>query len=124
MMKVAGQKVTANDAGRQVERIRGPNLAMELGRMCARILGRTPAPTLALMSAFVVGSCQVGLAQGDADLEAPGLAPFAAPASPRPTLFQNVRIFDGRSAALSAPSNVRSEEHTSELQSPVHLVCR
>jgi imidazolonepropionase-like amidohydrolase len=59
-----------------------------------------------LASAVVVASCQAGLAQGDADLEAPGLAPFATPASPQPTLFQNVRIFDGRSAALSAPSNV------------------
>jgi imidazolonepropionase-like amidohydrolase len=59
-----------------------------------------------LASAFVIAFCQVSLAQGDADLEAPGLAPFATPASPQPTLFQNVRIFDGRSAALSAPSNV------------------
>ena len=39
------------------------------------------------------------------DLSAPGLAPVSkAPAGS--TLFQSVRIFDGRSAALSAPSNV------------------
>ena len=38
--------------------------------------------------------------------EAPGLAPPAASLSSGTTLFQNVRIFDGRSAALSAPSNV------------------
>ena len=80
-MKVAGQKLMADNAGRKFR-------------------------TLALAAAFVVASCQVGLAQGDADLEAPGLAPFATPASPQPTLFQNVRIFDGRSATLSAPSNV------------------
>ena len=80
-MKVGGRKLMADDAGRKFR-------------------------TLALAAAFVVASCQVSLAQGDADLEAPGLAPFATPASPQPTLFQNVRIFDGRSASLSAPSNV------------------
>src|SRR5438876_9059078 len=30
----------------------------------------------------------------------------------------------GRGAARCAPTSSRSEEHTSELQSPVHLVCR
>jgi imidazolonepropionase-like amidohydrolase len=45
-------------------------------------------------------------AQGDADLEAPGLESFAASVSGGTTLFQNVRIFDGRSSMLSAPSNV------------------
>src|SRR5690348_18092190 len=30
----------------------------------------------------------------------------------------------GRIAAANALSDLRSEEHTSELQSPVHLVCR
>src|SRR5438876_5722555 len=30
----------------------------------------------------------------------------------------------GAGRASSAPSALRSEEHTSELQSPVHLVCR
>ena len=81
-------------------------VAEELRRIGARLLGLVLGPTLMLTSALVVGSCQVSLAQGDADLEAPGLAPFATPTSPQPTLFQNVRIFDGRSAALSAPSNV------------------
>src|SRR5580700_222990 len=81
-------------------------VADEPRRTSARILGPVRAPTLMLASALVVGSCHVGWAQGDADLEAPGLAPFATPASPQPTLFQNVRIFDGRSAALSAPANV------------------
>jgi imidazolonepropionase-like amidohydrolase len=82
------------------------DLTIALGLTGARILGRIQGATLTLVSAFVVASGQVSLAQGDADLEAPGLAPFAAPASPQPTLFQNVRIFDGKSAALSAPSNV------------------
>ena len=81
IMKVAGRKLMADDAGRKFR-------------------------TLMVASAFVVASCQASLAQGDADLEAPGLAPFATPASPQPTLFQNVRIFDGRSVSLSAPSNV------------------
>src|SRR5580698_7304340 len=81
-------------------------VAEELRRTSARILRVLLGPTFMLASAVVVGSCQVSLAQGDADLEAPGMAPFATPASPQPTLFQNVRIFDGRSSTLSAPSNV------------------
>ena len=61
---------------------------------------------LILAAALVVGTYRVGFAQGDADLEAPGLEPFTASASGGGTLFQNVRIFDGRSGVLSAPSNV------------------
>src|ERR1700722_9147388 len=105
-MKVAGQKLNANVTGQRSRTTWGLNLAMELARTGARIVGLALEPTLMLAAAVVVGSCQVSSAQGDADLEAPGLAPFATPASPQPTLFQNVRIFDGRSAALSAPSNV------------------
>jgi imidazolonepropionase-like amidohydrolase len=59
-----------------------------------------------LLAALSVGLCRVGLAQGDADLEAPGLAPFPATMAHGATLFQNVRIFDGKSDALSAPSDV------------------
>ena len=63
-----------------------------------------PSPVVA---ALLVGLCQASLGQGDADLEALGLAPFSTTlASGRAALFQNVRIFDGKSAALSAPSNV------------------
>src|SRR5580692_247845 len=105
-MKVAGQELMADDAGRNFRTIRGLDLAMEHGRTSMRIFRLLLSPALMLAAAFVVASWQVGLAQGDADLEAPGSAPFATPASPQPTLFQNVRIFDGRSAALSAPSNV------------------
>jgi imidazolonepropionase-like amidohydrolase len=105
-MKVAGQELMADDAGRNFRTIRGLDLAMEHGRTSMRIFRLLLSPALMLAAAFVVASWQVGLAQGDADLEAPGLAPFATPASPQPTLFQNVRIFDGRSATLSAPSNV------------------
>jgi imidazolonepropionase-like amidohydrolase len=105
-MKVVGHKLLADGAGQKFRATRGLDLAMELGRTGARILGLVLGPTLMLAAAVVVGSCRVSSAQGDADLEAPGLAPFAAPASAQPTLFQNVRIFDGRSAALSAPSNV------------------
>src|SRR5258708_21968809 len=36
--------------------------------------------------------------------------------------FQNVRLFDNMTALENVM--VRSEEHTSELQSPDHLVCR
>ena len=48
----------------------------------------------------------MSFAQGDADLEAPGLEHFTASVSGDTTLLQNVRIFDGRSSVLSAPSNV------------------
>src|SRR6202161_300847 len=103
-MTVAGQKLIAKVTGERT--IWGVNLATEFARTGARIIALALAPTLILASALVVASCREGVAQGDADLEAPGLAPFATPASPQPTLFQNVRIFDGRSATLSAPSNV------------------
>jgi imidazolonepropionase-like amidohydrolase len=61
---------------------------------------------LIFAAALLVGTSRVSFAQGDADLEAPGLEPFGVSASGGTTLFLNVRIFDGRSAALSAPSNV------------------
>jgi len=61
-----------------------------------------------VLAALLVGLCQPSLGQvGDAILEEPGLQPFPTPlASSAATLFQNVRIFDGKSAALSTPSNV------------------
>ncbi|MGA9895875.1 MAG: amidohydrolase family protein [Xanthobacteraceae bacterium] len=80
---------------------------MEIGLMMIRILKLAPgAAPLILAAALVAGACRASLAQGDADLEAPGLEPFAAPVSGGATLFQNVRIFDGQSATLSAPANV------------------
>src|SRR5580700_9805859 len=105
-MKVTRQKLLADGAGRKFRTTRGLHLAMEPGPTSARIFGLALGATLMVASAIVIGSCRISLAQGDADLEAPGLAPFATPASPQPTLFQDVRIFDGRSATLSAPSNV------------------
>ncbi|MGB9395709.1 MAG: amidohydrolase family protein, partial [Pseudolabrys sp.] len=47
-------------------------------------------------------------------LAAPGPASPATLASSDATLFQNVRIFDGKSAALSAPSNVLVRGNTIE----------
>jgi imidazolonepropionase-like amidohydrolase len=68
-----------------------------------------------VLAALLVGLCQACLGQGDAILEAPGLAPFPTPlASGAGTLFQNVRIFDGKSAALSAPSDVLVRGNTIE----------
>ncbi len=70
---------------------------------------------LLVLAALLVGLCQASLGQGDADLEAPGLAPFPTTlAGGGVTLFQNVRIFDGKSAALSAPSNVLVKGNTIE----------
>jgi hypothetical protein len=59
-----------------------------------------------LSAALLLGACQQGLAQYEA-LELGPEEP-AAPALPAGgvTLFQNVRIFDGKNAALSAPSSV------------------
>ena len=68
--------------------------------------------SLILAAALMAGACGASLAQGDADLEAPGLEPFPTPVSSGITLFQNVRIFDGRNAALSAPSNVLVKDGT------------
>ena len=65
---------------------------------------------LLVLATLLVGLCQASLGQGDADLEAPGLAPPATVVSGETTLFQGVRIFDGKSAALSAPSNVLVKE--------------
>src|ERR1700732_1109104 len=69
-----------------------------------RDLQRTLCPTL-LAAAFLIGLCRPGLAQ----YEALDLVPEqAAPTLPAggATLFRNVRIFDGKSAGLSAPSSV------------------
>ena len=74
--------------------------------MTIRMLKLALGAPLIFAAALVVGPCRVSFAQGDADLEAPGLESFVAPVSGGATLFQNVRIFDGRSSTLSAPSNV------------------
>ena len=53
------------------------------------------------------GAMRVGVAAWLAAAGLPGLALAQQPRRPPAlTLFQNVRIFDGKSAALSAPSNV------------------
>jgi hypothetical protein len=82
-------------------------------------IGRKTLPQLKLSlcrslvsAALLVGLCETSLGQGDADLEAPGLPAFAATLASGATLFQNVRIFDGKSATLSAPSNVLVKDNT------------
>src|SRR5215469_2775447 len=66
-------------------------------------------------TALLAGLCRASLGQGDADLEAPGLAPFPTTlAGNAATLFQGVRIFNGKSAVLSAPSNVLVRGNTIE----------
>jgi imidazolonepropionase-like amidohydrolase len=67
---------------------------------------------LVFFAVLSFGICQPSVAQ-DYDLAAPGLVE-AAPVGGGVTLFQNVRIFDGKSAALSAPSNVLVKGHTIE----------
>jgi imidazolonepropionase-like amidohydrolase len=88
----------------------GPVLA--LGAVCPVFaLGRVVrklklklCPSLVL-TALLVGHWQASLAQ-DYDLAGPDLAPPATLVNSGVTLFQNVCIFDGKSAALSTPSNV------------------
>ena len=67
-----------------------------------------------VLAVFLLGLCRPSWGQGDADLEAPGLAPFPATLARGATLFQNVRIFDGKSEVLSAPSNVLVKGNTIE----------
>ena len=67
-----------------------------------------------LLAALLVWLCPASLAQ-DFDLAAPGAVPPPVLVSGGPaTLFQNVRIFDGKSATLSAPSNVLVRNHVIE----------
>jgi imidazolonepropionase-like amidohydrolase len=85
------------------------SLAMML-RTSKLVLGLTPM----FVAALVVGPCPRSLAQGDADLEAPGLASPPEPTSGGTTLFQNVRIFDGKNPTLSAAANVLVRGETIE----------
>ena len=67
-----------------------------------------------LLGAILIGFCGVGLAQ-DYELAAPGTEDLAAPAAQAKgtvTLFQNVRVFDGKNSELSAPSNVLVKGNT------------
>src|SRR5256885_6187410 len=45
-------------------------------------------------------------------------------ASPRSVLSASANAFTSGSRPVTSPGKVRSEEHTSELQSPCNLVCR
>ncbi|HET9367438.1 MAG TPA: amidohydrolase family protein [Candidatus Udaeobacter sp.] len=63
-----------------------------------------------VVTGLLVGLCRV-CAQ-DYDIEVPGLAPPLAPVTKTVTLFQNVRVFDGTSTTLSAPSNVLIKGNT------------
>jgi imidazolonepropionase-like amidohydrolase len=54
-----------------------------------------------MLAALLLGLCQVAHAQ-----QPPGAPPSAASAGGAVTLFQNVRVFDGKSSTLSGPRNV------------------
>lgn len=83
-----------------------------MNKILLRALRRLRCPFL-LSAALSAGLCQASLGQ-DYILAAPGPASPATLASSDATLFQNVRIFDGKSAALSAPSNVLVRGNTIE----------
>jgi imidazolonepropionase-like amidohydrolase len=82
------------------------------GLTMVRKLKRVLRPSLVL-AALSIGLCQASLAQ-DYDLAGPDLEPPATLVSEGVTLFQNVRIFDGKSAALSTPCNVLVRGNTIE----------
>lgn len=83
-----------------------------MNKIAWRALRRLRNPLL-LSAALSAGLCQAALGQ-DYILAAPGSASPTTLASSDATLFQNVRIFDGKSAALSAPSNVLVRGNTIE----------
>ena len=66
-----------------------------------------------VFAALLVGLCQTSLGQ-DYDLAAPGAEWREVPVSGGVTLFQNVRIFDGKTAMLSTPSSVLVSGNTIE----------
>jgi imidazolonepropionase-like amidohydrolase len=74
------------------------------------LAGMTLAGTAVLGSSPLSRTAQAQ----DYEIEVPGLPPPVRSASNPPTLFENVRIFDGKSAALSAPSNVLVSGNTIE----------
>jgi imidazolonepropionase-like amidohydrolase len=57
------------------------------------------------LTALLLGACGSILAQ-DYDLAAPGSTLLATPVAGGTTLFRNVRVFDGKTPTLSAPSSV------------------
>src|SRR5262249_4698729 len=69
---------------------------------------------LLVLAVALVGLWRGSLSQGDADLRAPGLPSFPTTLARGATLFENVRIFDGKSAALSSPSNALVRGNTIE----------
>src|SRR5258708_6145204 len=69
-----------------------------------QVLSRRRCALLAL-AAVLCGSCDVGMAQQ---------APSTSTAGGSVTLFQNVRVFDGKTATLSGPSHVLVRGNTIE----------
>ena len=72
-----------------------------------------------LSAALLFGLCQPGLAQYEAlELGPEQPAPILPAAGV--TVFQNVRIFDGKNAALSAPSSAAREgqHHRADIGEP------
>lgn len=81
------------------------------GRSCGLTIVRPSLVAVVLL----VGLCRANLGQGDAALEAPDSPAFPTSlAGGAATLFQNVRIFDGKGAVLSAPSDVLVRGNTIE----------
>ena len=82
--------------------------------MLTRKLKGALGVTLMFVAALIVGLCQKSLAQGDLDLEAPGLESWPVTSKAGATLFENVRIFDGKTPTLSKSVNVLVRGETIE----------
>src|SRR5256885_8543470 len=100
-----------SNSGQSASRLGGQELSFALLLLAAYPANRLPAQDLAnnsgaLFLVLPVGAQAVGMGQTAATLEGRGEAAFWNP------------------AGLATLEQSRSEEHTSELQSPCNLVCR
>src|SRR5437867_10768171 len=88
-------------------------------------LCRSSAATLL---AAVIPGCLSSQAARDTSGAPPrntaGVAPLTSETVIRGDFLRALPVDDSRQALILAPAVVRSEEHTSELQSPYDLVCR
>src|SRR5438876_2308014 len=80
---------------------------------------------MAMISAWAVGSFVEVTRLVPSARTRPSFTTSAANGPPRPErTFSSARAMARRMNSSDIGSQRRSEEHTSELQSPVHLVCR
>src|SRR5690348_17391504 len=87
----------------------------------------SPRGWLAVLLRLVLGACALRTAQQSLVDEAAGLSRLSSTSERRPKMNERdalLREYRDLGEQADAHWDERSEEHTSELQSPVHLVCR